>query len=974
MSVLMKICVSPLFGFAMSLLTKLWLSHVLHDELSEVTISLTVVHLTFYLAEWGGMSGVIATIILGITLDVANFNPGTYAFFRRFWDLLSYLCIVMIFSLIGYQLAEEAIKFLDATVIFSIFTLYIAIVAIRIIMISMLSMWLKRLGRGFTWRTAVVLVWGEMRGNFTLTMALLISKSDILEEPLMKKRLLVIVSGATMLNVLINAASMRKLILLLGFCDVSPAKRMAMYSIIQRLQYCALTTLWMLKMDRFLADANWNMVEISAFIADPYYTSESNATLEELFPELVTSECPECQKNAPVEPNPSEIADMIDEARLRMLKAQLMSFWKQYNTGMLNRETTRILVNATENYVEKKGKFMNIHEVKKCWETKGVFVFLRKKIQTLVYRVKEEIIRPSPIKALKICYKIVCTNEFEFIIYLSILMNTFPVALYFIPREKHIYGYELQAMNYFFMAFYSAEACIKILALRKYYFVNRWNQFDFFILLLGLAEIAVAWILEQHKISIGHMLATIIEILRFLRLLRVLRLIKILLPRLLMMLNKQINKQLSFGFDIAKGFVVSEEDVKKVVDQLSDNTKITQKLKNVVEKDRQDGMQELGFLQRDNPAIVTAAKTSQAIRTVLNNIQDTLQGLREGGIVDQLLGAKIDVILQLKMRKLMMFPTTIPTPTAEELLRNVPWLANSKMQLHFIKSKAKILFFDYGDMICNERQDPRGVHLMVSGLVKLYGSNPRFGHDKDKEDEEAYSADTTVKIPFTDYRGIGTILCEVNCLTKHEMEFSIACETAVQTCFIGINELFEAFDAFLEYPSLEYKIWLAVATRTALNTFKEHPAYQNWTSTKMYSWLANAYIEDIDINMKFSVYDDTMEDVVLVYGSLQNVDRQESYYAPCIVPKNCQQVQGTANTTKLLIVPSTSNVIKASASDKLNDCASALCLQHAAARRRARSARTSISISVSDSMTVLKNKESVLVARRISGEIGAEDG
>ncbi|KAJ1178938.1 hypothetical protein NDU88_004179 [Pleurodeles waltl] len=53
-------------------------------------------------------------------------------------------------------------------------------------------------------------------------------------------------------------------------------------------------------------------------------------------------------------------------------------------------------------------------------------------------------------------------------------------------------------------------------------------------------------------------------------------------------------------------------------------------------------LEDLGFLQRDNPAIVTAAKTSQAIRTVLNNIKDTLQGLRKGGIVDQLLGDKLD--------------------------------------------------------------------------------------------------------------------------------------------------------------------------------------------------------------------------------------------------------------------------------------------------------------------------------------------
>ncbi|XP_069481504.1 sodium/hydrogen exchanger 11-like [Ambystoma mexicanum] len=233
-------------------------------------------------------------------------------------------------------------------------------------------------------------------------------------------------------------------------------------------------------------------------------------------------------------------------------------------------------------------------------------------------------------------------------------------------------------------------------------------------------------------------------------------------------------------------------------------------------------------------------------------------------------------------------------------------------------------------MLCREGEAPRGVHLIVSGLVKLYGSNPLYGHNKSHEETES-----TAKIPFTDYRGIGTILGELNCLTKQEMEVSIICETAVQTCFIAINELFEAFDVFLEYPSLEYKIWLSIAIRTALTTFKENIAYQNWTSKKMYSWLANAYLEDIEINKKFAIYDDTMEDVILVYGSLKDTYLNESYYAPCVVPKTSRQMQGAANTTKLLIVPSTANAnLKTSSSDTISNCTSALCLQHAAARRR----------------------------------------
>ncbi|XP_042302270.1 uncharacterized protein LOC121919591 isoform X2 [Sceloporus undulatus] len=51
---------------------------------------------------------------------------------------------------------------------------------------------------------------------------------------------------------------------------------------------------------------------------------------------------------------------------------------------------------------------------------------------------------------------------------------------------------------------------------------------------------------------------------------------------------------------------------------------------------------------------------------------------------------------------------------------------------------------------------------------------------------------------------------------------TISHDLFLQTCFISIDDLLEAFDTFLEPPSLEYKIWLKIALDVALKTFKEH--------------------------------------------------------------------------------------------------------------------------------------------------------
>ncbi|XP_069481503.1 sperm-specific sodium:proton exchanger-like [Ambystoma mexicanum] len=617
----LKFIASPLFGLIIAKLIMLWLSHVANDETTEVAISLAVVYVTFYFSEWVGMSGVIVISSFGLNLDIVSFTPGTEYFLIRFWKMLTFLSTTMIFAFVGFEIGENAFAYFEVMDIFYIAILYIGLFTVRLIVIALLSFWLRRIGYGFTWRTAVVVIWGGMRGAFTLNMALVAYQTQELEI-YMKGKLLLLVAGATILNLCINALSMRTVLGGLGFCDISAAKRMAMYSIIQRLRQSAATTLSMLKMDRFLADANWNMVEIAIIIEDPYQTSERNATLEELFPELLVKECIDCLKDVLPDPKPEEIADMTDEARLRMLKAQVISYWKQYNSGMLNRETTRILVGATETYIDRKGKFMNINEVKKCWEDKGIFVYLRRKVENWVYSsVKEETVKPPQNRLLKICYNIVCTNEFEFVIYVSILMNIFPVVLYFIPESQRVYDDELQLVNLIFIIFYTTEACIKILALRKFYFANHWNKFDFAVLIMSALEMLTEWLLHMFKVAVSsYVMQLVIKALRLLRLIRALRLLKVLMPHIIQLLSRQINKQLSCGYDIAKGFVISEEDVKNVVDQISDNQKITQKLKMVVEKDRQDGMQELGTvpecggnMQEDAEECEDTAKAGQLV-------------------------------------------------------------------------------------------------------------------------------------------------------------------------------------------------------------------------------------------------------------------------------------------------------------------------------------------------------------------------
>ncbi|KYO41575.1 sodium/hydrogen exchanger 11 [Alligator mississippiensis] len=946
--IILKFFASVVFGFLSSKIITYWLSHIFNDGLTEVLLSFSMTYIIFFMAEWLGMSGILSLAILGILLDSVSFSPGVDEFIFRFWAMLTFLAHCLIFIIFGIVIVEKTFEYITIRDLFYILTVYLALNLIRGLVILFLSPLLSRLGYGFNWRWGAVIVWSGIRGTFTLNMALGISKTKDTKEDKMQRMILLHAGTASLMTLVINSTTVKKLVRTLGLCNITLPKRMAMYSAVQRIKEMQANAFSMLKLDRFLADANWNMTEEAIQIDYPYKfdTEEVSQVVRRL-------RCPDCNTDISYDTTPQQIADILEEARLRLLTAQIASYQKQYNAGMLNQDAAQTLIGAAESYVDAKGKFMNIHEVKTYWESKGLFVLCKRLLSDWVYNVKEEKSKPSRNKFLKICHFIVFTDEFEYASHIVTLLNVFPMIVNYLPSYYDLLLPQLKISNYYFLGLYMLEALLKALAMGKTYIFYHWNQFDILIIVIGLIDIFIIIVFKSVHTSY-HVINTI-RVFRIVRLIRILRLLKIVIPKLIYLLNKQINKQLTFRYDIAKGYVQGEEDTKYLIEQIAGHETISQEINKIMEKNKQDAMKELGLMQRDYPDIVTALKTKQAVQTVLNTASETLKVLISGGIVDKNEGAKIEKMILIKKKQLGTLPSTIAPPTAEELLRNISWLENEKKQIEFIQKKARLLCYDYGDVICEEGEMPQGIHLIISGMTKLYGASPRYGIDRD-----IYEPRYPTRMPFTDYLVSGAIIGELNCLTKHEMEYTVTCETAVQTCFISMDDLFEAFDKFLECPSLEYKIWLKLALDITIKTFKENLAYQDW-SYKMCTKFPNIYVMDVPTHSKCDIYDENMEDVILVHGSVQDCQVLQPYFAPCILPKTCHQVQGTAAVTKLLIVRTTASVKKRSS----RRCSS-ICQYHSYIRRRA---TVGSSIKTDNEQQIPEDSESEVSTDRVQSSI-----
>nr|XP_056707951.1 sodium/hydrogen exchanger 10-like [Euleptes europaea] len=907
----LKFFASVIFGFLSSRVVLFCLKHVFNDKIVEVILSFSMAYVIFFLAEWAGMSGVISVTILGLLLDSLSFSPGTEIFLYQFWSMMTFLAHLMIYLITGLVVAQKIFLHMNIRILFYVVTVYLSINLTRALVIFALSPLLSRLGYGFNWRWGAVIVWSGMRGTFTLNMALAIGQEEGLDKQQWKNMVLLHAGTVSLLTLMINSTTVEKLVVTLGLCDVTPPKRMAMSNAVQRIIQMETHSFSLLKLDRYLADANWAMAKETIRIDYPY---KVNAQL------FQTIKCPECDNDVSRERNSQQLADLMEEARLRLLNAQIANYQKQYNTGILNQEAAHTLIGVAENYVDFKGKFMNIQEVKTYWESKGLLVTIKNWLMDWSYNVKEEKSKPSRNKFLKMCHHTVFMDEFENTSAVVTLLNICPILFHFIPGITVDFHEQLKMCNYYFLSLYIIEATMKASAMGKTYLYHHWNQFDLLIITVGIIDVIVINVLKQSNREY-YMLNTI-NVFRIFRLLRILRLLKIVIPKVITLLDKQINKQLTFRYDIAKGYVQGEENISCLIEQIAGHEIVYRDFKKIFDKNKQDAMKELGLMQHEYPEIVTAVKTKQAVQTVLNAAFETLKFMVSGGIVNEYEGRELHEMILLKQKQLAMLPPMIAPPTAEELLRNVMWLQNGKDRIDFIQKKARIICYDYGDIICEEGELPRGIHLITSGMTKVYGSTPRYGVEKD-----LYEQRHPTRLPYTDYLVTGAIIGELNCLTKQEMEYMVTCETAVQTCFISIEDLFEAFDKFLECPSLEYKIWLKLALEVALKTFKENLPYEDW-SYKMCEQLSNLYVLDVPNHTKHDIYDGTMEYVILVHGTVQDCQILQLFCAPCILPKTCHQVQGTAATSKLFIVR-TVEPLKLKDPGKL----SSICQIHTAARR-----------------------------------------
>ncbi|KAJ2941246.1 hypothetical protein O0L34_g3441 [Tuta absoluta] len=944
-----------------------------YDFLCAVSVTLAGSYLTYYIGEkYFYVSGLLATVIAGVIISnkKSTIAGDVDAVVTNFWAILTHAANTVLFTMVGVVIFEKVSYVITARQVALVFVTYATVYCSRLVIYFMMMPLLKRVGYGLSWQHGLACVWGGLRGPLSLCFALTVMRTPPIGEREAGEIFIVQTAGLVLLSLLINATTMQKVLKLLGLAEISLAKKANMTNCVKRVMMTRDRCISMLKMDKFLADANWDLVQEGTTIKHPYQLQMSGRGAEDDDLEDDTymgyryTTCPDCEREIPNEPTKKELAEMMREANQRVLKALKISYWRQYEHGKISKDGVRLLVQAVEVAADSDEGKVNLDMLGSLWRPKKHAIWLRRKLVKMM--VPDTTQTQMPQNSIRMCcYRLVQNFWFDMFIYLVILANT-PVILSEVILKPPIAPwvmYTIKSLNLMFYIIYIMEMIIKMTAFGVCgYFKSHWNKLDFVIivfatgdLVLDVIDATTAW---DKWSNLNSSVITATKLLRMLRFLRLCKLARVSVPKIMASIDRMIDIQLAFGYDVGKGFVTGEQEVCTLLPQLVDNKQIQDTLTAKLEADRLAVTRQLGMLQRDRPWTAITVKTRQATTSTLNIMLLDANQLKEEGFLDEMEYRLLVNSIQEKVLQCRHKGSLVAPSSPETQLRSVSWLQGNERVADFFLENSEILNFNYNDILISRGDEPKGIYILVSGLLEATYFPPESDIDEAIPNYE-FLTDLKFDEPSQEYIVSGNAIGVLGALTSRPYAYTVRCDSAVQAYYITMPIVKEAFN-LAAHPvlGLEASMWREIGIKLSLMVLPSVPAYHGLSTEKLNMRLEHAFVPCLKA-FKVFVVNELMEDIILIDGVCQDLATREVFQPPCYIPRTAHRlifpkssqlmVSSSCPETKLLIVPAKDTDELDIMEDEVDDMqcelisnVSSRCLYHRIARKLSSDSRRTL--------------------------------
>ncbi|CAG7734240.1 unnamed protein product [Allacma fusca] len=927
--ILLKTCQitlgGPVFGFVTGKLAVWALSLIFNDATVEITITLVATYLTYYIGEdILGVSGVMAVVVLGITMgsERTSISPEVENFVHHFWEMLGYYANTILFMIVGIVITETAITKIEPEDCIYLFLLYITINIVRFLMLLLMFPFVSRIGYGLTWQNMIVMMWGGIRGAIGMCLALDVYDNEHLcQESNIGPKFLFHTAGIVFLTVVLNGTTTNLLLNTLKLSEIPAGRIQDMANAIKQLELAQFRTVGMLKHDRFLSCADWGSVYGYTTIVNPYNrTIKPDPHIRRAL-SLVSvrlgsddhfTECPECHAMVKNAPTTQEYMVMTEEARVRILKALKVSFWRQFEHGVLVEMAVLQLVNIASEAEDKPFRLVEAHDLRKFWHIEGCLPWVKNTFAK-AFGLESEIFPRRPRNIFRRGMWFLATRTwFEaviiLVIFVQMILAIWETAYVFREKKGNSDQYEhvFLGLSVFFNVFYVIEALIKIIGRgpRDYFCEHKLNWLDIAVIFLGIAEIYL------YSLKVDQQSALIFV--KVFRVARAVRLLKplVLVPRFIPLLDRKIHTKLFLGYDIGKGFVTAVDDVIKFLPQMVDHPKVLQKLKHALMRERLETVREMGIMEKENPGIAIAVKTRHASRAVLNQMRENLMELKADGLVDAKECDLLLVRLEENMKRLWKTPPSIAPAPSELLLQNISWIGERNETVEFFREHAQLLSFSFNEIICRADSKPTGIYIITSGMVKInYVPTSEVIDDFETVGElpcmELFR-DLSFRHKEDDFFSTGTVIGEQSVLTDQRRAATVKCETSVITYHISMPVMKQALRDFkTDHKSLESSMWKAVGIRLAMAVFKKHPNYATWSVDKIRFYVERSCVPLGEQYDSIIIYE-YISDILVIQGRVKDSFSEEVFFASQLIPRGVSEItliHTSKLKTRVLIIP-----------------------------------------------------------------------
>lgn len=327
--------------------------------------------------------------------------------------------------------------------------------------------------------------------------------------------------------------------------------------------------------------------------------------------------------------------------------------------------------------------------------------------------------------------------------------------------------------------------------------------------------------------------------------------------------KKAVLNRLSSAYDIARGFVVSQQEVQQLAatidfecNQFDDCGQIKAIIRDEVNANRIKALQYIKEIHTAYPEIAKAIETRQAARSVLNFEKTNIKKLKNDGRIEKDEAVKLIMDVEKRMKQLMdtLFIARLSQPV--DVLKNVTWMQGVPDNIVAqVVAIAQEKFYGPGQHIINAHiNGDVDMEVIAKGTVKVF-----------------------IKATLVDLLGAGTVIGEMSLLTGAARTADVVADSPVTTMLLPHKKLQQIL---LNSHELEKNLWNTAGLRFAENLLRQTPPFNNWSQFKLRKWLSQGSVvktkrdETINFHEKLGV---------LLTGGVKDQQTKKHHHPPHVI-------------------------------------------------------------------------------------------